>query len=179
MRLRFLFAALLFSGSAAAHMTVTTTGAGVIYNADFEEFSTGTPVPVDTSGESSDRPSSIDQNLSAFVQNSSTVEGTATLTTKFARLGESCGEAPNLAFDRGIALGTATSRSAIAHVAFDILFENLESYNIPFRNGSGSGIPGPASQTVATPSSISAATSGMSSSMAIGSSTAPRSSTRR
>jgi sugar lactone lactonase YvrE len=151
MKLRFFFTCVLLSGSAAAHMTVDTTGAGVIYNADLEGFSTGTPLPADGSGASSDRPRSIDSNLTATIEDAGSVPSdTPTLNSKkFVRLRESCGEAPSLAFDRGISLGTAASPNAIAHVAVDLLFENIESYQIVFRNGSGSGIPGAASQTIA------------------------------
>lgn len=143
-------AVVLMWGTALAHLPSTLTGAGVLYDADFDAFDAGTPLPADATGSSDARPSSIDSNLTATVEDTTTLEGTSTVnTTKFVRLRESCGEAPTLHFDRGIALGTASSPNAIAHVALDVLFENLESYQILFRNGAGSGIPGPASQTVA------------------------------
>jgi len=126
-------------------------GASLLYSATFEGFAAGTALAADPSGGSVDRPRSIDTNLTATVENGSTVpSGTPTLnSTRFARLKESCGEAPDLGFDRGIALGTADSPNAIAHIGLDMLFETSDAYHVYFRNGAGSGIPGPASQSIA------------------------------
>lgn len=131
---------LLLSGPATAHLP--TISLQVIINANFEGWAAGTVL---TAGDGADQPSSIDTNLTATVENSSTLTGTATLTSNFVRLREACGEAPDLSYDNGAALFVP----AIAHVAVDVLFENLENYHIYFRNGSGSGIPGPASQSIA------------------------------
>lgn len=144
MRLGFFLAALTLSGLAAGQTSVEP----VIYNANFEAFDAPSPLPM---GSGSDRPNSIDSNLTARVENSRTVPiGTPAVTTSnFVRLQESCGEAPSLSFDSGIALGTAASPNAFAHVGVDLLFEKFERYTISFRNGSGSGVGAPASQTVA------------------------------
>ena len=143
MRLTFFFAAIALSGTVPAQDAPPP-----IYSADFENFTAGAPLPF---GAGSDRPSSIDSNLTARVENPTTVPaGTPTLPHKnFVRLQEACDEAPSLAFDKGISLGTTETPNALAHVGVDVLFENIESYQIVFRNGAGSGIPGPASQRVA------------------------------
>jgi len=148
MRVSLFFALLLLSGAAVAHMPVTTTGAGVLYDASMETMTVGNPLDNDHTGVASDRPNSIDNNLTAIVTSGAAVTPSLN-NTKFVRLTEACGEAPDLAFDRAIALGTANSPNAIAHVAVDFLVENSEQYHIYFRNGLGSGIDGAASQVVA------------------------------
>ena len=119
---------------------------GPVYNATFENFTAGSALQADSTAVAPDRPNSIDSNLTATVESSATLPPNipALNTTNFVRLREACGEAPDLSFDRGIALGTG-----IAHVGLDMLFETNDAYHVYFRNGSGSGIPGPASQSVA------------------------------
>src|SRR6185295_9260385 len=123
MRVSLFFALLLLSGAAVAHMPVTTTGAGVLYDANMETMTVGNPLDNDHTGVASDRPNSIDNNLTAIVTSGAAVTPSLN-NTKFVRLTEACGEAPDLAFDRAIALGTANSPNAIAHVAVDFLVEN-------------------------------------------------------
>ena len=150
MKSQVFLAALFLSGSAYAHLEVTPSGVATIYDARFETMPVGARLDSDHTGVSNDRPNSIDNNLTAIVQDASSIAGIPVMTSgKFVRLTESCGEAPSLSFDRAIALGTGATPTAIAHVAVDVLFENRENYHISFRNGIGSGIPGPASQTVA------------------------------
>src|SRR5215208_833935 len=104
----------LMSAPAVAHLPSTPTGAGTIYNAQFENITTGNPLPSDHTGVSSDVPNSIDSNLSAIIFESSTLPPgvPAVSSSKFVRLKESCGEAPDLHFDRAIALGKADSPTA-------------------------------------------------------------------
>jgi hypothetical protein len=78
------------------------------------------------------------------VENSSTVAGPTLNSGNFLRMGERPGEAPNLDFDVGQSFD-----AGVFHVGMDLLFENLENYNVYFRNGVGSGLP-PNSQSIAT-----------------------------
>jgi hypothetical protein len=115
--------------------------AGPIIDADFEAFALGSPPPT---GPLPDRPFQIEPNLVVTVENSGTVPGPALSSGNFLRMGERPGEAPNLDFDVGQSFDTGVLR-----VGMDLLFENLENYNVYFRNGVGSGLP-PNSQSIAT-----------------------------
>lgn len=105
--------------------------AAVIYNADFEAQTVGMALPT---GLPPGLPSQIDPNLTATVENAVSISPQAALPTRFARLSESAGEAPDLQFDSGVSFTSGT-----VTVSMDLLFESLESYHVYFREGSGVG----------------------------------------
>ncbi len=118
-------------GAVGAAMLSPLAQGQTLFHADFEGMTLGAPPPQLAN---QTHPAWIDLNLTATVEDSSTVTAPTLLTGQFCRLDGDAGEAPDMGFDRGVSWS-----SGLVEMSVDVLFESLGQYHIYLREGSAVG----------------------------------------